>query len=76
MVKFYSSGKNTFLHVRIPASKTGRFFLYRSAAVFLGGYWQILTVEVMFMGGNKDGQKKKSKAERDAKTGTHMKRNP
>ncbi len=30
----------------------------------------------MLMGGNKDGQKKKSKAEKGAKTGTHMKRNP
>lgn len=28
------------------------------------------------MGGNKDSQKKKSKVERQAKTGTHSKRNP
>lgn len=28
------------------------------------------------MGGNKDGQKKKTKAEKNAKTGTQMTRNP
>ncbi len=69
MVKFYSGGE-------IPPSNQALCRSFALAAVFPGRRRKIITLEVTHMGGNKDGQKKKSKADREAKTGTAMKRNP